>query len=75
MDNLYEIKEEDATNGLLINGDKCHHAMLGHNDIIQLGGAFFVFRNDRKPQKELKRGSSSKGLLSKIKGLLSNQPS
>ncbi len=40
---FYEIKDNDSTNGVLVNGKKVKKAILNNGDIIKLGDKEFVF--------------------------------
>ncbi len=46
MESIYEIAEENATNGLIVNGEKTSKAILRHEDIIQIGNVSLLFRNN-----------------------------
>ena len=46
MEAIYEITEDQATNGLIINGNTTSKAILHHGDTIQLGNVTLLYRND-----------------------------
>ena len=65
MDTIYEIKEENATNGLLVNGEMASSAVLKHGDKIQLGTMAFVYKSDIREKNQIEE-SGWRSFLSKL---------
>ena len=70
LNGVYEIKEENATNGLLVNGERVQQTILSHNDLIRIGSSAFLFRIQREEPEDQQNPSAKKGILYSLRDRL-----